>query len=79
MIVHVHFDLDVRYQRLSTYDTGSRKRHLAAVHVDRTTVFLEMLVELIFAVDDHFAMAAYGTCRHLENKNQKISQSIVII
>lgn len=65
MIVHVHFDLYVRDQRLSTNDARRRKRHLAAVHVDRIAVLLEVLIELIFVVDDHFAVTAHSTRRHL--------------
>lgn len=66
MIVHVHLNFDVRHQRLSAYDTGSRERHLVTVHVDRIAVLLEMLIELIFVIDDHFTVTAYSTRRDLQ-------------
>lgn len=76
VIVHVHLDLDIRDQRLSAYDARSGKSHLTAVHVDRVAVFLEVLVELVFGVDDHFTVTAHGTGRHLREKIKKKYESV---
>jgi len=65
----VHFDLDVRDQRLSAYDARGGERDLATGHVHGAAVLVEVFVELIFVVDDHFAMATYGTRRHLRKHN----------
>lgn len=72
MIVHVHLHLDVRDQRLSAYDARRGERHLAAVHVHRVAVLLEVLVELILVVDDHFAVTAHGARGHLLGKHATV-------
>lgn len=71
MVVHVHLDLDVRDQRLSANDTRRRKRHLATVDGHRVAVLLEVLVELLFVVDDHLAVAAHGAGGDLDARKNK--------
>lgn len=78
MIVHVHFDFDVRHQRLSAYDARGGERHLAAVYVHRVAVLLEVLIELFFVVDDHFAVTAHGARGDLDGTNKKKITTIMI-
>lgn len=72
VVVHVHLHLDVRHQRLPANDARRGERHLAAVRVGRRIAVLpEVLVELILAVDRHFAVTAHGTRGHLQIDEEK--------
>lgn len=65
MIVHVHLDLDVGHERLPAYGARRGERHLPAAGAGRTAVFLQVLVELFFALDGHLAVAAHRAGGHL--------------